>query len=335
MKIRDIAQVRWNEHPGNPVIEPPVLSPVIADPTFIEPAESPDGMWHLYAHSVWGIHHFVSRDGIAWEKREIVARNAMRPYLYRENDLYYLFYERFRPLHIFFSWLPFPKWKSRIEVRVSGDLKHWSAPVVAVTPSLEWHSDDRYGSSIGNPCLVKEGNRYHLYYSASLVRVDDCGFNEPKYIGVAISDNITGPYRHHPEPLIGPEPRDRWRNLGAGSIKVLRAEDGFAGFLNGIYFNEATKHSGSAISVLESRDGLAWKYLPGGPVKTPTEGWQRSHVYACDVKFVPGLGEWRLYYNARDDWHWTDGTERIGLLTGTGPVKKVKAVKTKKKRTKK
>lgn len=319
----------------NPVIEPPGLSPVIADPTFIAPAGSPDGMWHLYAHSVWGVHHHASADGISWERKEIVARNAMRPYLYSEGGLYYLFYERYRPLQIFFPWAPLPKWKSRIEVRISSDLKHWSVPAVVATPALEWHGDDKYGRSIGNPCLVKAGGRFMLYYSASLVRIDDCGFNEPKYIGVAFADAVTGPYRHHPEPLIAPDTRDRWRNLGAGSIKVLKVADGFAGFLNGIYFDSAIRHSGSAISVLKSGDGLSWEYLAGETIKKPGEGWQRSHVYACDVKFVQETGTWHLYYNARDDWHWTDGTERIGLLTGMGPAKTGTTGRAGKKRAKK
>lgn len=317
-KLQDIAHLKWEDYSKEPVIEPPTLSPVIADPTFIGPADSPDGQWHLYAHSVWGIHHFNSFDGATWKRLEIVARNAMRPYLYRENGLYYLFYERYRPFHIFFSWVPFPKWKSHIEVRVTRDLKEWSAPTVALTPSLEWHCDKRFGNSIGNPCLVKKERRYFLYYSASLVRVEDCGFNEPKYIGVAFSDSVTGSFFHHPQPLIGPDQGDPWRNLGAGSIKVLKLEDGFVGFLNGIYYDAARKHSGSALSVLTSEDGMTWEYLLSDPILQPGEGWRRSHVYACDVKFISQKNAWHLYYNARDDWHWTKGTERIGLITAKG-----------------
>lgn len=314
--LQDISQVRWQEYGEDPVIMPPFFSPIIADPTFIAPSNSPDSRWHLYAHSVFGIHHFDSFDGILWKKREIVVRNAMRPYLCKDKGLYYLFYERYRPVHIMFSWVKFWKWKSHIEVRVSDDLKHWSAPMAVLTPSLGWHCDDRYGYSIGNPCLIKTAGKYRLYYSASLVRVDDCGFNEPKYIGVAFADEIIGPYSHHPEPVIGPDSLDSWRNLGAGSIKVLEVENGFAGFLNGIYFDAARNHSGSAISVLKSTDGLQWEYLLPEPILRPGTGWRRSHVYACDVKFVEEKGLWHLYYNARNDWHWTKGSECIGLLIG-------------------
>jgi len=40
----------------------------------------------------------------------------------------------------------------------------------------------------------------------------------------------------------------------------------------------------------------------------------RSHVYACD--FVISGNEARLYFNARNDWHWSKGKEKIGVLIG-------------------
>ncbi|EMN49563.1 hypothetical protein LEP1GSC088_2033 [Leptospira interrogans str. L1207] len=35
-----------------------------------------------------------------------------------------------------------------------------------------------------------------------------------------------------------------------------------------------------------------------------------------DVKFHPIEKKWFLYFNARNDWHWTKGKEKIGLLIG-------------------
>ncbi len=77
--LQEIKCTHWEDYGKEPVIEPPVLSPIIADQTFIVPADSHDGRWRLYVHLVWGIHRFISGDGVSWEKREIVARNAMRP----------------------------------------------------------------------------------------------------------------------------------------------------------------------------------------------------------------------------------------------------------------
>jgi hypothetical protein len=41
----------------------------------------------------------------------------------------------------------------------------------------------------------------------------------------------------------------------------------------------------------------------------------KSHVYAFDAKPVD-KEQWFLYFNARNDWHWSKGREHIGLLIG-------------------
>ncbi len=198
-------------------------------------------------------------------------------------------------------------------MRTSGDLKTWSEPKTILRPSLDWHADPRYGKSIGNPCLVKADGKYRLYYSASLTLIPDCGFCEPTYVGVAEADQISGPYEPFQSPLISPD--TSCRNLAAGAVKVLKTEDGYVGFENCIYRNSAGR-SGSAIYLLRSSDGLAWDFLSQKPILAPTSGWMKSHIYALDVKFHSTQKRWFLYFNARNDWHWTKGKEKIGLLVG-------------------
>ena len=181
------------------MIDPPGLSPVIADPTVLAPEEAPDGKWHLFAHALPGVFHFRSGDGLAWDRPRLLFRNAMRPFIFRDGDTYVLLQERYRPFHIYLSMLPM-RWRSRIEARVSRDLESWSDPVTLLAPSLPWHSDPRHGDSVSNPCLVKSGKQYHLYYSASLVRVEDCGFNEPLHIGRARAAGHHGSVRPGPRP---------------------------------------------------------------------------------------------------------------------------------------
>ena len=311
----DMAGISWRLYEGNPVIHPPALSPIVADPTVLVPEASPDGRWHLFAHAVHGMYHFRSGDGILWEKPRRVFRHAMRPFIFHEAGTYYLFYERYRKFHIYLSMLPM-KWSSRIEVRTSRDLRDWSEPVMALAPSLPWHRDARYGESVSNPCLVRRGDEYILYYSASLVRVEDCGFNEPLYIGRARAKCAAGPYEPDPEPMLAPDPADPWRNLGCGSIKVYPCSDGFVAYQNGIYLDEKRSRSGSAISLLSSDDGVRWRGALSGPVLRPGEGWMRSHIYACDLARREKSRELYLYFNARDDWHWSRGREHIGLLIG-------------------
>jgi hypothetical protein len=313
--MSEMAAISWSLYEGGPLIYPPFLSPIIADPSVLQPEESPDGRWHLFAHAVHGIYHYASDDGMAWDAPRFLFRHAMRPFIYHENGAYYLFYERFRKFHIYLSMLPL-RWRSRIEARTSSDLETWSEPVTVLGPTLEWHGDRRLGDSVSNPCLVKSGGKYLLYYSSSLIRVEDCGFNEPKHIGRAAAGAILGPYVSSPAPMLSPSPEFPWCNLGCGSIKVMPCADGFAAFQNGIYVDGAAGRSGSAIYLLLSRDGITWVRAGARPVLAPSEGWMRSHIYACAPVLRPGGKEIYLYFNARDDWHWTKGKERIGLVVG-------------------
>ena len=197
----------------------------------------------------------------------------------------------------------------------SADLKKWSAPVTLVRPSLDWHMADG-NKSVSNPCLIKQDGKYNLYYSASLVLIPDCGFNQPDSIGMASSSSIDGPYELLPKPIITVNKQDPWCNLSCGSIKVLQCSDGFVGFENGIYWDDVKKQSGSAIIVLKSADGVHWNRLIQDPIIRPTSGWRKSHVYACDVKYRTLENRSYLYYNARNGWKINEGQERIGLMTG-------------------
>jgi len=315
MKLEDIRSIRWSDYSQDYIIDHPLLSPILADPTFCFPEDSPDGRWHLYAHSIWGIHHFLSPDGVKWKDSGVSIANGMRPFLYHEAGVYYLFYERYRPLSIIMSAVKSWKWYSEIAVSRSTDLKRWSPPVSLVKPELEWHrsGDNR---SVSNPCLVKRDAKYFLYYSASLVLIPDCGFNEPDSIALATAEHPEGPYELMSKPVIEVDKGDPWRNLSSGSLKAIVLDDGLAGFENGIYWDEAKKQSGSAIIVLKSQDGISWERLLQEPVLKPSTGWRSSHVYACDVRYRRSEGKWFMYYNARNGWPVSEGQERIGLMVG-------------------
>ncbi|MBN1374525.1 MAG: family 43 glycosylhydrolase [Dehalococcoidia bacterium] len=315
MKIKDVLAVKWSDYSETYIIDHPALSPVLADPTFIFPENSPDRKWHLFAHSIWGIHHFISWDGIRWKDIGIAIKNAMRPYVYIEDNQYYLLYEKYRPWSLALSWVKGRKWYSEIAVSQSVDLKKWTSPVTLIKPELHWHSADG-NKSVSNPCMVKHDGKYYLYYSASLVYIPDCGFNEPDCIGLATSSSICGNYELLPQPIINVNKNDPRCNLSCGSIKVIKCEDGFLGFENGIYWNEQKNQSGSAIIMQKSVDGIYWESLGHEPVLRPSTGWRKSHIYACDARYYEQKGTWYLYYNARSDWPVSKGQERIGLLIG-------------------
>ncbi|MCX8123064.1 MAG: family 43 glycosylhydrolase [Spirochaetes bacterium] len=316
MRIKDFMQLTFKEYEGNPIIAPPFPSPIIADPTFVPPNQSPDGRWHLFAHSLMGIHHFISEDGLYYVKRSGAIRNAMRPYIFYENNTYYLYYEKIKPFILWYSWLPH-RWYSYIAMRTSKDLQTWSDEKTILTPSLSWHSN-QYGHSISNPCIVNHKQSYFLYYSAALTYIHDCGFNEPLYIGLAKAYSPTGPFESLPQPIMEPSKYNRWCNIGCGSFKVVTMDDGFIGLQNGIYWDYTINHSGSAILLYSSKDGIHFTPISNEPLLKPDiqqGSFKRSHVYAFDIKQVNS--NWYLYFNARNNWHWTKGKEHIGLLIGS------------------
>jgi len=313
--VDDFLSLRWQVDPPRAVLTAPFPSPVIADPTFRGPEETPDDRWHLFAHTIFGITHTSSDDGVTWSRPTLVVRHAMRPFLYAEGGTFHLFYERIPPFRLLAPWLPMA-WRSTIECRTSTDLRHWSEPLQLLTAELPWQKRGHDDGAVGNPCLVRlEEERYALYFSASLLRLPDCGFDEPLHVGVAFAPRPLGPYRVHPEPILSPRADDPFCNLGAGSLKVLPRSDGFVALHNGIY-RGGEGRSRSAISVLRSPDGMAWQRAHAKPILSPDRGWRRAFVYACDAR--PRIdGSWVLYFNARDDWHWTRGRERIGRAIGS------------------
>ncbi|MBU43094.1 MAG: glycosyl hydrolase family 43 [Spirochaetaceae bacterium] len=356
MKLKDFLSLNWSD-PGTALIEPPSASPVVADPSVLLPQESPNGLYQLFAHTIWGLHRFESEDGATWNHRGLVVRFGMRPFIRGFDGLYYLYYERYPPFLMPLSWLPLP-WRSRIEVRTSRDLLRWSSPRTCIKPHLPWHKAFKKSASVSNPCVVPFQSGYRMYYSASLVFVPDCGFSEPAYIGIAESDRPEGPWKCMEKPVLSPDPELPGRNMGCGSIKVYEMEDGWIGLQNGIYLESdarsaagshnqnsdwktgegtvtatssipaperSSEHEGdgtgtqsrsrSALFLLTSKDGLTWNYGKREPLISPTEGWMKSHVYACDCRKLDD-GQWALYFNARDEWNVFKGKERIGRIVG-------------------
>jgi hypothetical protein len=291
----------WDVHADSPLIAPPGAETLVGDPSVLRPNEAADGRWHLFANSMLGIHHYVSTDGLDWdlEEQSVITVGAWRPYLRVEGDTTYLYYEWFFDLS-----------HSEIRLTTSTDLSTWTEPITVLQPTLDWEQETN--ATVGNPFVQKRDGQYWLYYSATGSLLEDVDFYEPRYIGVATTDSPSGPWTKEPAPLLAPDASDPWRNLGAGSIKLLDDPiDGvWIALNNGIYTHDGV--SGSAIRVLESSDGLSWTTRCEAPILAPTgSGWMTAFVYAFDpVQTATGL---RLYFNARDDWE--GGIERIGMAS--------------------
>jgi len=286
----------FKDRPGNPVLGPPWPEWMIADPTLLAPQDTPDGKWHLFANSIGRIRHYTSVDGYGWKKAGGALFGGIRPCVRKFEGRYYLFYERYES----------PR-RSVVACRVSDDLTNWDGPRTILEPSFSW--EGTFPAANGNPCLVSGPFGFRLYYSASAIWLPDCLFIEPKFIGVAESGNILGPYVKRHGPILAPSPGEPYRNFGAGAIKVFQDGNSWVGLNNGIY-KDAEGRSRSAILALESDDGISFRPVQKEPILRPEgNGWKKALVYALDV--ARHEGELRLYYNGRSGWFW--GGERIGV----------------------
>jgi len=289
---------RWVDHYQNPLVEAPEKDDWVADPAVLMPSESPDGKWHMFC-SGRGIKHFISEDGIKWKFHCLALQEGYSPFIFKENDLFWLFYQVGVGRHR----------ETAIVCRPSKDLHNWGERKLILVGEHMWERGIFGEPYVRNPCVIKVGDEYWLYYSGGYILLPDTGYEEPSFVCLARSKNLLGPYEKYPKPIISPRLTDRWRNLGAGAMKVYKIGGIFVGFNNGIYWGEDL-HSHSAIHALVSNDGINWFDSPRNPILAPSEkGWKRSHVYQVDCKIV-GNELW-LFYNARDGW--TEATERIGL----------------------
>lgn len=317
LTLQQIKNAEFKLYEGNPVLKPFDKSFVVADPSLLTPDKSPDKMWHMFFHTNFGVYHFVSDDGISFKKVCRLLQRAMRPNINFVNGTYYLFYERTAPLLMnALNLIGLAKWHSEIYVVESKDLKSWSTPKKVISNTKPFEKDKR-GIAISNPFLLKNDDKYTLYYSCGLTFIKDCGFCEPTYISYAQSNEVTEGYISADKPLISPDKDNPYLNLCSGCLKVYRVKDGYVGFQNGIYDNNGK--SESAIIMLSSADGKSFKFekMVLQPQMAYGNDWMKQFVYASHL--VRYKNKLRLYFNARDTANPIRGKECIGFCEAEIP----------------
>ncbi len=309
----EILNGNFKLHPDNPILHNFGGSPIVADPSVLTPKDSHDGLWHLFCHTLFGVYHFDSKDGVNWTKRCKVVPRAMRADCNYIDETYYLYYERTQPLLLNTLTLFGGKWNSRIYLTTSKDLESWTKPTLIIDNVRDYMSDSR-GVAISNPFLTKFGDKYRLYFSAGQTFIKDCGFSEPTYISYAESDSLANGFTPLEKPILSPDANNPYLNLCSGCIKVYRLNDCYIGLQNGIYRRDGKSHS--SIMLLRSNDGKSFEFVKVFLDPTVTEGknknWMKQYVYACNlVKCDKGF---RLYFNARDYAASLRGREHIGVF---------------------
>ncbi|MCR5781112.1 MAG: glycosyl hydrolase family 43 [Clostridia bacterium] len=308
LSLSQLRSVSFNIRP-EPVLRPSGGSFVVADPSLLLPGESPDGKWHLFFHTTFGVCEAVSDDGIIFTKNRKLLSQAMRPNINLIDGRYVLLFERTRPL-VFnaLNLIGAAEWKSEIWATESCDLRNWSEPKLVLGNTRNFEKSGR-GVSISNPFLIRIGSVNRLYYSCGLTFIRDCGFCEPTFVNYAESEDLLSGYRASPSPILSPDRNDPFLNLCSGCLKVYRLRDCFIGIQNGIF--EKNGKSASAILLLSSDDGLSFQFEKT-LVEPSFDGcWMSQFVYASHLVLAGDV--LRLYFNARNKANPLTGRECIGF----------------------
>lgn len=198
---------------------------LLADPTVVTPEESPDNMWHLYAHSAMGIEEYISKDYKKWihnsipfpstviiENKRFSLNNGvtfsliskiivntffkktvevllnLRPFVLKDNGIFYLYFQKLSG--------NFLKGKlntsesfinSKILCSTSKDLVNWDEPKEILSASEGF-------VNISCPCVTKEQNKYILYFTHGIVITGDQKLTEPRKAGFAVSNKPDGEF---------------------------------------------------------------------------------------------------------------------------------------------
>ena len=306
----EFCKAEFRLYENNPVLKNPFNSFVVADPSLLTPDNSPDGKWHLFCHTFYGVYHYVSDNGIDFSRVKRVVPRALRADINHVDGRYYLFYERTQTLLKNALSVVGGKWKSEIYVTESDDLENWCKPKLVIGKTRPFEADE-HGQSILNPFLMKKDDGYRLYYSCGQTFIKDCGFCEPTHISFAESKNVDNGYISRTEPIISPDKDIEYLNLCSGCLKVYRLADCYIGLQNGIYMKDGKSHS--AIMLLKSDDGENFEFVKPflEPQMCGDNEWMAQFVYASHLVFYNGA--LRLYFNARNVANMLQGRECIGF----------------------
>ena len=325
----DWGQTKWQEVPENPVIGADFTNPktAVGDPQILLPGDF-DGQWHMFYHGfhfnpgATTVFHQISDDGLHWTEVSRQDGEVGIQYMFCDGDRWIQYYTCTASKTGDPS---LARYSTIIRARTTQDFINWTEPVNIILPETPAECEG-YRVQTRNPCVILlPDGRYRMYYSAGTVWLQDCGYEEPKYIFCAESDNPLGPFVKRGEPVLAPDVNLPYRNYGCGGFKAFGYKDGYIAFYNPIYIDEHQK-SRSEIRMLYSKDGLQWNEAACNPIVTPNANypWRSAIIYQLDV--VTWNDALWMYFNAREGWQ--GGIERIGCLrlplNGSDPLVKLK-----------
>ena len=128
---------------------------------------------------------------------------------------------------------------------------------------------------------------------------------------------LEGPYEIAEEPVIITDPESKYRNLAAGSVRIIPCSDAIAAVSCSRYYDRDKKRSKSVMLLSESSDGLSFKDESVMQF-TPDSGWASGYMTSCDLRYKENEETWYCYYSADGypDSKLPIRRESLGLLLG-------------------
>jgi beta-1,2-mannobiose phosphorylase / 1,2-beta-oligomannan phosphorylase len=191
---------------------------------------------------------------------------------------------------MWFSWRP----KRSIALTESEDGLHWASPHIVLGPNKAsgWEDD------INRPVVIKQGGRYHLWYTGQAHR--------KSWIGYATSADGRRWQRMSPKPVLRAE--QPWEKVAVMCPDVLYDAKHK---LYRMWYSGGEQGEPSAIGYATSVDGLHWTKDKHNPVfrPDPHHAWEKDRVTACHV--IRRDGWYVMFYiGFRDEQHAQIGLAR-------------------------
>lgn len=168
-----------------------------------------------------------------------------------------------------------------------------------LSPELPWE-----GESVMNPCVLFEGGKYRMWYSAGETY-------EPNVLAYAESDDGVHFVRSPLNPILTNAPENEYERERIGGCQVIpHRELGYLVF----YIGYRDIHT-ACICCAYSRDGVTdFRRCKLNPLVSPTPGaWDADSCYKPSALYDAARDEWRLWYNGR-----AKSAEYIGLAVMQG-----------------
>ncbi len=322
--FRNLEGLSWFPFSDEPIIQSHPLQVRLSNPAVLLPEESTDEKWHLFAHSMLGIHHYTSESGISWSHQRLLIPGGRYPSLFEEDGTYHLIYEqrgRFVPrlgkrgrvssdeIHH----------ESHIELMSSTDLYIWSRPRHLMSAkSIEQTSLPGSVPTLSHPQLVSTDHEYRLYMGASSIDEDD---RVARFVVSASAPQLLGPYHQETkDALVEAAGNEYHRSLGAGQLSVYESEGVYKALETSYFYDEKKNNNHSAIIVVDSEDGLSFPYDGNQPILVPSErGWASGNIRTCTLKYKADEKCWYCFFSASAKNNFSIERESIGLLLGKEP----------------